>query len=539
MTRRARRWALEGAALVLLLAALAGRSLQRSQDHYVPVFDEVAYLEQARDFGRWGELGTIACYVRARCRDDNRHPLYSMIAAPWMRGDEADFPREKLLTLGCALALVLVVYGFAASSFAGEAALTAAAFAALSFTLAFLGQQVLSDVLFAVLYVGALAVLLRWRDRLFGWAAFGALAGLAYLDKGSGHFILLSAVALAALEEGPRAWRYRRLWTALAAFAAVAGWLLWRNLSVWGTPFHSAGGAVMWLDDWDSMWRLNAAGQLRQAGPLAYWRAHTLAQMAARLWRGAGLIAVDMIETAGPGPTLSARPAGLLVMLLAALGLRDRWRRGGRAEAIVILAPAAALLAALAWAAVAGVRGTRFMLPIVATLWPAAAFGVAELARLAGEDAAAEGFKTAAKGIVVASAALGLLFWRDGFSRAPLSLWAQPPHWEVTARWLKEHAGDRRFLIAEDSRFSLWNEGADRRYTYPFGSSDEELERYRDSAGLDFVLLDSRAESYAQHPLRYESAGVDAYGPVSFLGWPRCFHDPLQPSQFEVFCRPK
>lgn len=532
MTGR-RRAALEGGVLLLLLTGLAARSLQRSQAHFVPMFDEVAYLDQAREFSARGVGATIACYLRGECRDDNRHPLYSLLAAPLMDGGERDFPREKLLTLGCALLLVLVVYGFAWSSFGAEAALPAAGLAALSFTLAFLAQDVLCDVLLAVFYVAALGVLLRWRERLAGWLGFGALAGAAYLTKGTGHFLLLAAPAVVLCR--PKAWR--RLGAVAAGFAAVAGFLLWRNLLVWGNPFHNVGNHLIWLDDWSSLWRRDAAGTFAQATAVSYWRGHTVGQALGRVLRGLGVVSINLLETAGPGPTVSARPAGLLVVFLAGLGLRACWREGKRAEVAAIAAPAAALTAALVWAAAADVQGTRFMLPIVASLLPAAAVGLREAVLLAGEDPSSPLFSRVVSGGLAGSAALGLLFWVGGFSRDPRGLWSLPPHWAQTSAWMSEHARDKDFLIAEDSYFSLWNVERDRRRAYPFESPDEELIRVRDARGLDFVLLDSRAESYGRMTGRFSA--FDENGPLTFLGWPRCFHDSLVPSEFEVFCRPK
>ena len=537
MTGR-RRAALEAGVLLLLLAGLAARSLQRSQAHFVPMFDEVAYLDQAREFSSRGVGATVACYLRGECRDDNRHPLYSLLAAPLVDGSERDFPREKLLTLACALALVLVVYAFAWSSFGAETALLSAGLAALSFTLAFLAQDVLCDVLLAVFYVAALGVLLRWRDRLAGWLAFGALAGAAYLTKGTGHFLLLAAPVLTALRSRERnSSALMELGAVLAGFVAVAGFLLWRNVLVWGNPFHNVGNHLIWLDDWSSLWRRDAAGTFAQATAGSYFRSHTLGQALGRLVHGLGVVSINLLETAGPGPTVSARPAGLVVVLLAGLGLRACWRQGRKAEVAAIAAPAAALSAALVWAAAADVQGTRFMLPIVASLLPAAVVGLREALRLGGEEPSAVLHPRAVAGGLAASAALGLLFWAGGFSRDPRALWALPPHWSETSAWMSEHARDKDFLLAEDSYFSLWNVERDRRRAYPFESPDEELVRVRDARGLDFVLLDARAESYGRMAGRF--AAFDEHGPLTFLGWSRCFHDSLTPSEFEVFCRPR
>jgi len=144
--------AAEAVALVLLLLTLTARSLTLSRAHPFPVFDEVAYLDLARGFAaRGGALATAACYASGRCLEDNRHPLYALALAPFVDGGPGDFARAKLLTLACALALVLVVYGAGRRLWGPGAALAAAALVALSWATALLSQQVLADVLFAAL----------------------------------------------------------------------------------------------------------------------------------------------------------------------------------------------------------------------------------------------------------------------------------------------------------------------------------------------------------------------------------------------------
>src|SRR5579859_3495699 len=82
--------ALDLVALLLLLLAAAAGSLRLSRTHGVPVYDEVSYLDQARDFRARGSLGTAACYLAGECRDDNRHPLYALLASSSTDGGPED-----------------------------------------------------------------------------------------------------------------------------------------------------------------------------------------------------------------------------------------------------------------------------------------------------------------------------------------------------------------------------------------------------------------------------------------------------------------
>lgn len=522
---------LEAAVLLLLLAALAARSLSLSRSHYVPIYDEVSYLDQARDFARRGEAGVVACYLRGECREDNRNPLYAMLVAPLMKDVPTDFPRAKLATLACALALALAVYALGLAAWP-ETALLAAAFAALSSGVAHMSQSLLGDVLLAALWAAAVAVLLAWRERRWAWAAFGALAGLGYLAKGDAHVLLLAAAALAARRRGRTFYKAPELWAAAAGFAATAGFLLWRNTVVWGDPFHHVATRMFWLDDWTSfMARAIGPGDWTGVGPLSYWRSHTLAQIAGRLRSGAGAATLQLLEAAGPGPTAAARPAGLLVVVLAAAGALREWKDGRRDEVLAVAVPIVPLLAALAWTAPAGAQGIRFYLPIVACLWPVAA-ATAWTALRRGLELEKPAALQA--GVALAAAA-GLLAWRAGLQEDPRRLWAQPPHWDVTASWLRRQEDPQGFLISSDSIFSVWEGAEDLRRAFDFDASDDALRRYIGARRLRLVLVDTRVPSFPRHLGRL--GPFDDYGPTSFLGWPRCFHDPVKPSQFLVYCK--
>ena len=238
------------AAALLLGLALSARALALSRRHLVPIFDEVAYLDQARGFARLGGAAAVVqCYWQGRCREDNRHPLYGLLISPAIRVRAGDFAKAKLATLACAWVLIGAAFWAGWRRAGPGAALLAAALAALSPTLAYLSSRVLADVLFAALYVTALEILIAFEGSRWGWLGFGMLSGLAYLSKGTGHLLLLAGAALAWRRRGARAVVSAEAWLAAAGFMFVAGFLLRRNSLLWGEPFHNFNAKVFWLDD--------------------------------------------------------------------------------------------------------------------------------------------------------------------------------------------------------------------------------------------------------------------------------------------------
>lgn len=520
-------------ALLLLLLTLAARSLSLSRAHAFPVFDEVASLDQARGFAaRGGAAATAACYARGECRDDNRHPLYGLLLAPLMDGSPGDFARAKLLTLATALLLVLVVYG-AGRALAGPGiGLAAAGAVALSWSTALLGQQALADLLFAALYCASLTVLARGVERPAGWAAFGALAGLAFLAKGDGHLLLAAGLACAAWRRrlGRRVWPHAA--AALAGFAATASVLLARNARVWGNPFHNVNAKVFWLDDWPSYWRLSAdPAAWSEVGPLWYWRGHGLGDALARLARGAGSALSALVAAFGTGPEVLHAGLGAALLALSVLGLRRRWREGGKPEAVAFASAALLLLAAFCWYAPAAGDLRRFMVPIAASLLPFAMLGGADLLRRLVSRPRGDGRARVQAGVAVLALAL-LVPAAGGLSADPREFWEVPPGWGEACAWLNTRA-DGSFLLPYESVYSMWSCGRDGRRPYPLLAPAPEIRDRARRFGVRAVLLD-RAAGPGGLPLD-KCGASDAFGPRSFLGWPRCFHGAEKPSRLLIY----
>jgi hypothetical protein len=519
--------------LALLALALAARSLSLSRQHESPLYDEVAYLEMARDFSeRGGVIQVIRCHLSGDCREDNRHPLYPLLTAPFMRGGSEDFARAKLLTLSCALVLLLVVFAMSRAMWGQNIALAAVALVALSPAASYLSSRVLADVLLAVLYFAGVWLATRCDERPGPWIGLGILAGLAYLTKGNGHVLIVAGLAGGLINRRRRLWTTPGFYYGLLAFLVVSSWLLCRNALVWGNPLHNVNGRIIWLDGWPQMWRISATPEWESVGPLWYWHHHSLAQALARFGYGTMRVMLSLLRVMSIGPMGGGVVSGIVLLGLALAALRERWRSGPRAE---VLAPASAglvLLGALAWSVQALGLGDRFLFPIAISLAPLAALG-GHLAwrRWAPREAVRTGPALLRAAIVISALAV-LMPHRGVFGEDPRLYWRVAQNEAETCVWIRKHVGNGGVLTHFMSRFSCWGGGREVRHPYPFEVPDHELRGFLDRTGCRHVLIDQ-----AVPPVSYlEKYGAsDGHGPSSFLGWSRCFHDSSAPSQLLLY----
>ena len=95
------------AALLVALAVpmLVAQTLRTSAARLYPRYDEVSYLALGRATGARGRPcpRQVGCYLAARCKEDNRPPLYQLLLAPFLDDTPSDFARAKLVELAMAL----------------------------------------------------------------------------------------------------------------------------------------------------------------------------------------------------------------------------------------------------------------------------------------------------------------------------------------------------------------------------------------------------------------------------------------------------
>lgn len=512
----------------LLLLGLYARSQAVSARHGFPVYDERDYLRLARGVsGRGGVLAYARDHLTGTEREDNRHPLFIALLSPLMAGDAGDFARAKLAALACAAFFVLAsgAAGFRAGR-SLDSALAAAGWAALSPSVAVYAQTVAPDLLFAGLFALAVSLAGGAGERARPWFGFGLLAGLAWLTKGNGHFLLLVPAA-AALRRGRQAWRHPAPPAAVCGFIAAGGLLLYRNILVWGNPFHHLLNKVIWLEDGNGFLPLMLTPEWDRVGPAWYWARFSAGQMASHAAHGLGAAAAGLLQAMASGP--SGEPAGLaagaVLLALSLLGLRRGWAAGERAAPWAAAAAVVPLWLAFAWGTKTGPAYVRFYLPMAAALVP---WAVGEVrARAPARLGAGAG-----RGLLCA-AALALLA-ADGRALFlnPLRAWSVPPFWAPTSAWLRAHAGGG-YLADYMSIYSNWDAPPEVRRDAPLRRPAADVLAAARRLGARFAVVDLSLSAFDPYPEKFGPS--DASGPTAFAGWPRCFKAEVAPNPLVVF----
>jgi hypothetical protein len=542
--------------LALLLVALAligfaGDVMKRSAKQLAPRYDEVAYLALARDYAREGGIAaTIQCHLEARCREDNRPPLFELMLETIADDAPAAFARAKLVTLATAFLLLALVFIMARSVFSSTVAVGSVVAVSVMPALSDYGSHVQHDPLYAALTFTAVFAMAAWQERGFAWWFLaGAVVGLAFLTKGSGHLLLLPLVAVSLYHHRLAVLRKPILYAAAFGFVAASFFLLWRNLKLAGDPFYNVNGRGIWLDRWRDVWALQLDPEWSRVGFGWYMQHHSILDLAWKVLRGAGLTIGVFVYAAGVGfaNPVARAIAGVVVCVVGALGLRRRWQAGRRTEVFAVVTTLAIFGAALALATSGGPGPqARYAFPYALLLVPYVVAETLERAwppirSLLACRLPAWRPEQVGLGCLALLLAARLAFVGPALLANPLSLYRVESRWHETSLWLAQHlAPDERFALPYQSLYSTWDVPSaltDPRWNFWYGMPAKDLRRYLDGSHIRHLMVDTAAAGIAEYANKL-SPVRDAHGSLAFLDWPRCFADQAQPSRFLIFCRP-
>jgi hypothetical protein len=292
------RGALGVLSLVLVLHVLAAAVLIRSSNQDSTASDQGAEMWLA---------ATARGDVFPQRTDGVRHPLWSWMARHlYVEDAAAFFARGKWLNTALCM-VFLAGLGFAAARWLDLLALANLLFLASLGILLVRGTYFQPEPLYYLF--GFLAMVLGWRlfagAGLATWAGFGVVCGLAYLSKPSLVPFLLVFGGVMALRLGFNYWHRIGTGSRDLAGLVLAGVLLALLLtplglfsaSHFGKPFFNYTKFWMWMDDfeaeaWPFQSRYPGGVQLKTLRPedtpsaAWYFRRHSPADAAARLWEG-------------------------------------------------------------------------------------------------------------------------------------------------------------------------------------------------------------------------------------------------------------
>ncbi len=225
--------------------------------------------------------------------DGSRHPLYSALISLFAKRDLRFFTEAKLFTMIIGLVTLLAMFVLARSLHNLDVALLATFLLSLDFEFRNKAAMVSSEPLTILLFLVAWYFTVRGfepkRHRL--WMAAGFTAGLAYLSKGTGQFILVAFLLSALLLYGKAILKRKEMLLFPLFYLIPASCLYAYNYKVYGNPiFNYSTNHVMWLDDWEAYYAADF-GQLPTMS--GYLGSHSLSEMIARQWTGMREIAYE------------------------------------------------------------------------------------------------------------------------------------------------------------------------------------------------------------------------------------------------------
>lgn len=531
---------------VLTIAAFSARTFSLSASRLQPRWDEVGYIALSRDYARAGGVAaTIGCHLEGRCLESNRHPLFQLLLVPAMDDSAASFARGKLITFFTGLLLIAVVTALAWRAFGRDVAIGTAILLSLSPLLADTTAEIRHDMLFTAFACAAIYLIAEPFSSL-RWLGIGALAGFAYLTKGSGHLLLAVAAGMSLRRLRFDVVRRPYFYLAIAGFALAASFLLWRNTVAYGNPFFNVNNRVAWIDTWADIWELQRSPEWNTIGLGWFVERHGWIGLVVRLVKGffitfgvfiyswsIGFAGVSVpAEQVAANIHLLALPvvSGILTFLLAAYGMVMRWRSGRPEDRTLVETVLLATLifwAALSVGAVGGHDAPRYQMLLTFSWLPFAAHALT--AKISKQRLAVAG---------VIALALQIFAFRDGLAGAPSRHFAVPQNWGTTSKWLRGHLqpGDK-FASGYHSLYSTWDEprpDTDPRWIYDFSDAPAKMAGHMAKDNVKTILLDAADPDYP-----YGRTGErDEEGLLSFDGWPRCFSDGGKPARFTAYCRP-
>ncbi len=437
--------------------------------------------------------------------DGYHHPLLPALVTPFAEKDLVYFAKAKLVNVAIG-AVAFWAIAWVGWRLVGPAA-TFLALVAIAPGLSNKSAEFTAEPLLLLLIVLTFFCLVRGFEQPRVWALAGALAGLAYLTKGSG-LLLLMAYALMVFRSVPKLVLTPRFWLFPVAFVLVASPLLAYNWQVYGSPIFNYNTAhVIWLDYTEEQMIMFQKGLPTM---FSYLTTHSLADILQRFLRG--LVRVRGVEWVWPF---------LVIFVLIPKRYFTYFQVIPAKQPMVTVASSLVLTFyfAFSWSAVVQ-RGIRFLLPIFPVIFLMLAdFLVFYAVRLTGRwwltPRAAYLSRLAMGGLLVALSVVWLVqvSWRD--FQAPLAIDFEDQTTAEVYRLLDTPAFDgKQVLFGPSHEFTgTWIFRHNVMFPLiPPGLSAAEFVPWLKRAGIDYILANREMIRRRRHSVSEYLAYVPGDG---------------------------
>jgi 4-amino-4-deoxy-L-arabinose transferase-like glycosyltransferase len=334
----------------LLFITLGLRHIDSARD--LAFEDTSSYLEGALNIAEnGGPFNFLQLCVTGTFKIAEQHPAYLLALSTFASRDLTFFRNAQFFTLAVGLVVVLITFSAGRRLFGEHAAALAALL--LSLNSAFLirsSNVAVETMLMAFMLLAWYFIIQGVTDRRY-WAAAGLAAGLAYMTKGTGLFLVPVFVAFTLLHLRWGALRSRHFWLFGVMFILPClPWII-RNLVVYQTPIYEGLlSHIPWLDSWEQMsdprsglmvnWKEHTYSWTMLPTMADYMASHSIAELVERAVTGAKGEAVLLLESLSVFLFPFARTlTGAALLAACAMGIaRDIRNARGMITAIYVIA---------------------------------------------------------------------------------------------------------------------------------------------------------------------------------------------------------
>ncbi len=259
------------------------------------------YLKNAIEIRENGGIGGfLKSCLNGSYTEANQHPLYILAISLFAARNLEFFAIAKLVSLFFGLLTLFAIYYFALSFYGRTVAVISVFFIGLNFYMLRESSHVAAEMLLVLTSLFAWYYIIRGFDENKYWLAAGLFAGLSYLSKGSGIFLIFVFVVAALIIYGSSILKNKYFYLFFVAFSIIAFPLLWRNLIVYHNPIYNLNSHVMWLDNWKQTYDPNFANN--PPNIIEYLHTHSRIEIFKRILEGSKqelIVLVDMLKLAG------------------------------------------------------------------------------------------------------------------------------------------------------------------------------------------------------------------------------------------------